>query len=117
MKIIYNKILPIGRRYYAINLFGILFAKGPCDTETLNHEKIHTRQMQELGYIPFYLLYVLEWFGRLIFTRNLFKAYTQISYEREAYEKQGDLTYLDTRKIFSSFKKKYWLPCPSKKSR
>lgn len=47
MKIIYNKVIPFGKDFYAINLFGILFAKGPCDEVTLNHESIHTAQMKD----------------------------------------------------------------------
>lgn len=100
-------MLPFGRRYYAINLFGVLFAKGPCDEQTLNHERIHTRQMRELWYIPFYLLYLLEWFIRLIINLDSFKAYKEISFEREAYDKENSFSYLDERKRFSSFQKKY----------
>ena len=34
MKIIYNRLIPVGKRYYAINLFGVLFAKGPCTAQS-----------------------------------------------------------------------------------
>lgn len=101
MKIIYNKILPFGRKYYAINLFGVIFAKGACSPVVLNHEKIHTAQIRELLYIPFYIFYVAEWLIRTIQFRNSFEGYKHISFEREAYENDHDLSYLKRRKMFS----------------
>lgn len=101
MKIIYNKILPVGRRFYAINLFGILFAKGPCDNVIINHEKIHTAQMKELAYVFFYLFYILEWIVRLFQYGFSTEAYYNISFERESYCNQQDLMYLSARKPFS----------------
>ncbi|MDE6578610.1 MAG: hypothetical protein K2K58_10625 [Muribaculaceae bacterium] len=106
MKIIYNKILPFGRRYYAINLFGILFAKGPCDKVMLNHERIHTAQMKELGYIFFYIIYILEWLVRLLQKRNSFRAYRSISFEREAYDNEKNLSYLSHRHKYNFLD--YW---------
>ena len=105
MKIIRNKIIPFGKRYYAINLFGVLFAKGPCDAVTVNHERIHTAQMRELLYIPFYLIYILEWLWRLLRLRNPYNAYRAISFEKEAYDNENDLRYLAARRPFSSFRK------------
>ncbi len=101
MKIIYNKIIPFRKNFYAINLFGILFAKGACDAVTINHEKIHTAQIKELGYVFFYLIYILEWFIRIIQYRGYTKGYYNISFEREAYANQYNLTYLQSRKLFS----------------
>ena len=90
MKIIRNRILPFGKKYYAINLFGILFAKGPCGAITINHERIHTAQMKELLFIPFYIFYILEWLIRLLQYRNSFTAYRNISFEREAYANESN---------------------------
>lgn len=104
MKIIYNKIIPFGKRFYAINLFGVLFAKGSCDNVILNHEKIHTAQMRELLYVFFYLAYILEWIIRLLSTRNFFTAYKSISFEREAYSFERDMQYLSKRKHYSFLK-------------
>ena len=101
MKIIYNKILPFGRNFYALNFFGILFAKGPCDRVTINHEKIHTAQMKELAYVFFYLFYVLEWVVRLFQYGLSTRAYYNISFEREAYANQTDMNYLSSRRAFS----------------
>ena len=104
MKIIYNKILPFGKRFYAINLFGVLFAKGPCDKVMLNHERIHTAQMKELGYIFFYIWYVLEWLVKLFQYRDSYKAYRNIRFEREAYENERDLNYLKRRRRFGGLR-------------
>lgn len=69
----------------------------------LNHEMIHTEQMKELLYIPFYLWYVLEWLIRLAIYRNTREAYRNISFEREAYDKQADFDYIveDERKPYA----------------
>lgn len=101
MKVIINRILPIGKKFYAINLFGILFAKGPCSAQTINHEKIHTAQLKDLLFILFYPWYLMEWLVRLIQYGNSFKAYRNISFEREAYANGDDLTYLERRKRFA----------------
>lgn len=58
----------------------------------LNHERIHLRQELEMLIIPFYILYLTE---------LLFKGYRNISFEREAYENECNLNYLQTRKPYS----------------
>ena len=105
MKIIRNKYIPFSG-YKAINLFGILFVRGKAviDEKTLNHEKIHTAQIKELLYIFFYMWYVIEWMIRLIRYRDSYKAYRNLSFEREAYANDRNLTYLENRKPFSFLK-------------
>ena len=102
MKIIRNKYIPF-QGYKAINLFGILFVRGNAkiDNVSLNHEEIHTAQMKELWYVFFYLWYVTEWLIRLFMKGN---AYRNISFEREAYSNEKDLSYLDNRKWFAWIK-------------
>ena len=56
MLIIRNKYIPF-RGFSAINILGILFVR-PNTRVTprlLNHERIHTAQMLEMGIIFFYL--------------------------------------------------------------
>ena len=101
MPIIKNKILPIGKKFYAINLFGIIFAKGECNRIVINHEKIHTHQMLELLILPFYLIYVIEWLIKIIIYRDSIRAYMNISFEREAYKNERDFSYLKKRRLFS----------------
>ena len=105
MKIIYNKIIPFPG-YKAINLFGILFVReGARMSEVdLNHESIHTEQMKEMLWIFFYIWYIIEWVVK-IFKYGPKDAYRNLSFEREAYENQGNLEYLKERKHFSWFKR------------
>lgn len=106
MIIIRNSIIPFGRDYGAINLFGILFVKPdmPLTAEVINHERIHTAQMRELLYAPFYIIYIIEWLIRLLQQKNLFRAYRAISFEREAYANGNNLSYLNHRKRFAQWR-------------
>lgn len=103
MKIIYNKWIPF-KGFKAINLFGVCFVREGCTMtpQNINHEKIHTAQMRELGYIGFYLLYVIEWLYRLFF--HTATAYRGISFEREAYDNQYDYDYIDSRKHYAQWR-------------
>ncbi|QJW88888.1 hypothetical protein HNV11_05565 [Spirosoma taeanense] len=67
----------------------------------LNHERIHLRQQIELGILPFYIWYFLEYLIRRLQYRNHYTAYRNISFEREAYAHDADLTYLKNRRWFS----------------
>lgn len=102
MKIIYNNFLPF-KGFLAMNLFGFLFArKGSyIDAVTINHEEIHTKQMKELLYVFFYLLYAIEWLVKVFIYLDVHKAYRNISFEREAYNNEKDMYYLINRKPFS----------------
>lgn len=61
MIIIHTRHFPFGN-YTTINLFGILFTKNKnLSKRTINHERIHTKQMKEMLYIFFYLWYGLEY--------------------------------------------------------
>lgn len=67
MRIIRNSYIPF-RGFTAMNLLGVLFVRreaAELTPETLNHEKIHSAQMREMLYIPFYIWYLLEWILRL----------------------------------------------------
>ena len=102
---IVNRYIPF-RTFAAVNIFGLIFVKkGYKFTEAdLRHELIHTRQMRELLFIPFYIVYFGEWLVRLIQYRSLLRAYFNVSFEREAYAMQEDLNYKYKRKKFASFR-------------
>jgi len=103
MKVIYNRYLPFGR-FTAINLFGIVFAKDKykyLSERELNHEKIHSCQILELLGVFYYPFYIGEWFFRLVQYRSWLEAYRNISFEREAYDQDKNLSYLKERKLFS----------------
>lgn len=93
-----NKFIPfLGFR--AVNLFGVLFVRGDKElsASTLNHEAIHFAQWKELWYIGFILWYLIEWIIRI----PMGNAYRNISFEREAYANESNLSYLQTRKRFA----------------
>ena len=70
------------------------------DEVFLNHENIHLRQQLELLIIPFYLWYGFEFVIRLFQYKNRNLAYRNISFEREAYENEKDLDYLQKRSFW-----------------
>ncbi len=98
--IIKCKLMPEG---LCLNLFGTLWVRDPSwiDKYVINHERIHNAQQRELLFIPFYVVYVLEWLFRLIQYRKWYDAYMNISFEREAYANDDNLSYLPKRKIFA----------------
>lgn len=86
-----------------LNLFGTLWARDTSwiDKYVINHERIHDAQQRELLYLPFYILYIVEWLFRLVQFRNFRKAYRGISFEREAYAHGHDLGYLSGRRHYA----------------
>ena len=105
MKIIYNDFIPF-KGYKAINLFGFLFTRNiyTISDVDINHESIHTEQMKEMLYIPFYIWYMIEWLIRLVSYGDAKLAYKTISFELEASSNQQDENYLKNRKRFAWFK-------------
>lgn len=107
MMVIKNSIIPF-KGFVAINLFGIVFVRKDHEfrsvahrLQMLVHEGIHTKQMQELLYLPFYVWYLLEWLVRLVMYRDMHKAYRNISFEREAYANQRKWSYIKGRKRYA----------------
>ncbi len=85
----------------AITLFPFIIHRGTMHVYTYNHEKIHLRQQAELLLIGFYALYVMWWaWGRLKGLSGA-EAYMAIPFEREAYDNDVNLEYLQSRKAFS----------------
>ena len=102
MKIVKNRFIP-SRGFSYVNLFGVLFTRRDKEISdvTLNHELIHTEQMKEMLYVFFYLWYGVEWLVRLIILCDSHKAYRAISFEKEAYANEKNLTYREGRKRYS----------------
>lgn len=88
---------------YCLNLFGTIWARDTSwiNKYVINHERIHTAQQKELLFIPFYVIYGIEWLIRIIQYRNINDAYMNVSFEREAYTHDKDLNYLSNRKLYS----------------
>lgn len=104
MILIKNKWFPFGD-YKCINICGIVFYKGSDLTDkTINHEKIHSKQMLELLYIGFYLWYGIEYLIVRLFNKIQNNAYHDVSFEEEAHNNDDNLNYLKTRKLYAWFK-------------
>ena len=104
MIIVKNKIIPFGS-YTTINLFGILFTKSDyLSPITINHERIHTKQMLELLIVGYYLWYIIEYIIVRFCHKKQNAAYHDISFEEEAHNNDTNLHYLDNRKHFAWWK-------------
>ncbi len=75
-----------------------------ANEQLLRHEHIHIRQQLELLILPFYLFYLLNYFVNLIIYFNHDKAYRNIVFEKEAYENDGNIGYLRSRRAWSFLK-------------
>ena len=95
------------KNYVGLSLWPFIFVKCGTlkeDDILINHERIHLRQQLELLIVPFYLLYLLEWMFRTVWYLNAYRAYQNISFEREAYAKERELDYISNRKPYSFIK-------------
>lgn len=117
--VFYNSFLAklfLKEGYSTIMLFGLILTKQTKETfsrTTYEHENIHRQQYSDcvmlggflmliaffalqwwwaivLPFTLFYLLYLVEWLVRFIMLRDGNKAYRAISFEREAYDLQGE---------------------------
>lgn len=86
----------------ALYLFIIVKSKSLKEnTQIIQHEKIHLKQQLELLIIFFYVWYIVEYLIRLWQYKNHYKAYSNISFEKEAYQNDGKKDYLAQRKCFA----------------
>lgn len=92
---------------WTLNLFGVLLTCAPesVDAVVVNHELIHSAQMRELLWVPFYIAYGVEWLWRMLLTRNAMQAYRSVSFEREAYAHGSDLGYLQYRVHYAQWRR------------
>lgn len=82
----------------AIYPFIFLQNKSLCrDKRIINHELIHIRQQLELLILPFYILYFLNLVINYIVHRNIYAAYKNVLFEKEAYQNDSNLNYLKNR--------------------
>ena len=95
MIIIKNKIIPF-KGFKAVTIWPFIFIRSELNHVDLNHEYIHGRQQLELFIILFYIIYGIE---------AIFKKYRDISFEKEAYRYEGDLSYLRHRSWWAQWKK------------
>lgn len=101
--IVINKYL-VPNGFKSITLWPFIILKRKqyiLDNELINHESIHIAQQRETLVVWFYLRYLGEFLMNYYVVRDTTKAYELISFEREAYYNQHNLTYLSTRKRYS----------------
>lgn len=90
---VFRYLVPKG--YVAITIFPFIFVRtieNKQDVILINHEKIHLAQQKELLVILFYIAYLFE---------LIFKGYKNISFEKEAYNNEKNLKYLEKRRLFA----------------
>ena len=105
MILISKYLVPKG--YLGITIYPFVLLKSKVlksNIGLVNHEKIHLKQQLELLIIPFYVFYCVEFIFRLIQYRKWYTAYTNISFEREAYTNQNDQDYLKSRSFWGFLK-------------
>ena len=99
--IVTKYLFPKSYRGFALFPFVILkYKSDKKNVEFINHEKIHLRQQIELLILPFLIWYVIEFLFRLIQYKNWDLGYRNISFEREAYQNEKKLDYLEKRANF-----------------
>lgn len=90
-------------RRWCINLFGVTVTGNRTwiTPRVINHESIHTAQMRELLFVPFYLIYGIEWTIRYVLCGKAMRAYENVSFEREAYCNDHNMQYLQQRRRYA----------------
>lgn len=102
-KVVKVKLMPNG---ICLNLFGYFLTrdKSWIDKYVINHEEIHTAQQKELLWIPFYIVYLIEWLIKVCRYGSWHEAYMNVSFEKEAYKHGHDLSYLKSRKHYAQWR-------------
>ena len=89
----------------AITIGPLVFSRGEMSEETKNHEAIHWQQYIETGILGFILLYYSFYFWNYIkYKGDGETAYYMIPFEKEAYDNDQDLQYLESRKRYAWLK-------------
>ena len=85
----------------AITIGPFVFSRGVMSERTKNHEAIHWQQYIECGVIGFIILYYIFYAINLFRYKDGQTAYYMIPFEKEAYNNDENMDYLETRKRFS----------------
>lgn len=88
----------------AITIGPLVFSRGEMSEVTKNHEAIHWQQYIETGILGFIVLYYSYYLWNYVKYRDGKTAYFMIPFEREAYDHDENLEYLDSRKRFEWFR-------------
>lgn len=101
MIIVKNKIIPFDC-YKAMTIWPFVFVRSELSEIDMNHEKIHGRQQVEMLWLLFFIWYGVEYLLRAIF--GGYNPGKNVSFEREAYDKDIDLNYLKHRRFWEFIK-------------
>jgi len=105
MILVSKYLIPKG--YSGLTIYPFVFLKhrsSKTDDVLINHERIHLKQQLEMLILPFYVLYVLEFMFRYIQYGSWYAAYINISFEKESYFNEANLSYIEVRKPWSFLK-------------
>ena len=102
-------VLPrlIAKSFSALTIYPFIILKedqSRYDYVLLNHEYIHIKQQKELLWLIFFIWYFVEFSIKLLYYRNTYKAYKNISFEREAYYYENDPDYVHDRPFYNFLK-------------
>ena len=99
--IVFRYLIPKGFRGITLFPFIIVSENDLKQNQiVINHEKIHIRQQMELLILPFFIWYGIEFLIKWIRYKDKNLAYRNISFEKEAYAKEKDLSYLKQRSFW-----------------
>ena len=82
----------------AITLGPVVLSRGEMSEDTKRHETIHWYQYKECYIVGFLVLYLLFWVRNLVLGYSGDQAYSNIPFEKEAYDNETDKNYLTNRK-------------------
>ena len=86
-----------------IGIFVFIASAYKDDKTIINHENIHVAQYKELWFFGFFAVYAWDFIVGYLRFKSWELAYHSIRLEKEAYAKQGNDNYLETRKKY------YWM--------
>ena len=90
------RIFPTWWPWGAMTIWPFIFVqrKMTLTKALVNHERIHIAQQIEMFWLFFFVIYVLEFIIKLFVYRSWYKAYKNISFEREANRNEDNFEYL-----------------------
>lgn len=101
MIVVKNNILPFSG-FKAMTIWPFVFVRSELSEIDMNHEKIHGRQQVEMLWLLFFIWYGVEYLLRAVF--GGYNPGKNVSFEREAYDKDIDLNYLKHRRFLAFIK-------------
>jgi len=99
MPVLLSKVAPI--KVWAFSFAFWVFCRGEMSDRTKNHETIHYVQQREMLFVLQWIAYAIFWLIGYAKKRNGTSAYYENPFEKEAYDNDNDLEYLQKRKHYA----------------